>query len=221
MLLSQDLPPAPSAEQPLDDEDVLVAKPDSSPEIAFNFAGPTLASFSDLQRPRFNHHQSPRLSAEILGDIYREWFPQPVVLPPPWPAVPPAVSSRHAAKPQRFVCPVIVDGIVGGGGVHRRGGVCGRVTGGEIDALGAIGGGFRCVVFTAGMAAVGCRSGGIRLPLPAFEQPLSCGESVVAAASGWLRRDWGNSKAIQDLQSAAAFRGLSRDGRAALGSQRG
>lgn len=107
----QDLPPAPSGE-PLDD-DILVAKPDSSPDIDFNIAGPTLACFSDLQRQWFSHHQSTRLSADTLGDINHEQLPTPVVLPPPWRAVPPAVAARHAAPP-RLVWPVVVDGIVGG-----------------------------------------------------------------------------------------------------------
>lgn len=111
--LVPDLPAAPPGE-PVDDDDILVAKPGSSPDIDFNIPGPTLSSFTDLQRQRFSDHQSTRLPADTLGSINREWLPKPMALPPPWPAVPLTVSAQRAEKPQRPLWPVVVDGIVGG-----------------------------------------------------------------------------------------------------------
>ncbi len=93
-------PPAPAKPQPakpvepVEDDDVLVAKPDETPDIDFNIGGPTAASLSDAARARQSSAEAARASA---AEINLDLLGLPPA-PPPKP-VAPAVSVAPAPEP--------------------------------------------------------------------------------------------------------------------------
>lgn len=94
---------APRPPEPPDDEDVLVSKPDSSPDIDFNIGGPTATSLSEAARPRpagmsDATRRPPDLSgAAVPPDSLTELNLDLLGLPPAPPPKPPA--KPRAAPP--------------------------------------------------------------------------------------------------------------------------
>ncbi|MCS6863997.1 MAG: hypothetical protein RMJ56_08200 [Gemmataceae bacterium] len=99
-------------EDQLDDDDILVTKPDSSPDIDFNVAGPTLVSRSDIQRQRFGQQQSTGLPADTLGEIKVDFLAPPILRPPSRPLLEPSAPRRNVEKPDSVLWPGVVDRIV-------------------------------------------------------------------------------------------------------------
>lgn len=118
-------PPAPepapirlrAVHPPPDDDDVLVAKPDSTPDIDFNIGGPTATSLSDAQRARTSDltRRAPDLSnavgpVESVPELNLELLglpPAPPPKPPKPPAPPTAPPPAPAAEPT--VLPFLAD----------------------------------------------------------------------------------------------------------------
>ena len=107
------VPPLP--DEPPDD-DVLVTKADSTPDIDFNVGGPTAASLSDAARARptglsdTNRPRPADLEAtepEINLDLLPSAPPAP-----PKPARPPAPAPPPGAKPEPTLLPFVADLVV-------------------------------------------------------------------------------------------------------------
>lgn len=93
---------------PPDDDDVLVSKPDSTPDIDFNIGGPTATSLSDAQRARTSDlagktpdpsgaagpvDSVPELNLDLLG------LPPAPPPKPPRPPAPPDPPPERTAEP--------------------------------------------------------------------------------------------------------------------------
>ena len=129
------VPKPPPAAGPPDDDDVLVSKPDSSPDIDFNIGGPTAASLSEAARARpagLSDATRPRptgLEATELGINLDQPLPTapagaepvdrlqkinldllpPAPPPPPKPAPPPAPAAPPEARPEPTLVPFVAD----------------------------------------------------------------------------------------------------------------
>lgn len=101
----------PLDEQPSDD-DVLISKPDSTPDIDFNVGGPTAASLSDAARARpagLSDANRPRPAG--LSDANRPRLAEPDAPPTPTPDInldllPKAAPPRPPRVPRKPVAPV-------------------------------------------------------------------------------------------------------------------
>lgn len=118
-------PPAPvgpfGAPPNEDDEDVLVAQPDASPDIDFNIGGPTAASLSDATRARSTglsdaHRRPPDLSGAIgpggdsIPELNFDLLGPPSAPPAPKPAPPPPEPEPPAEeKPEPTLFPFLAD----------------------------------------------------------------------------------------------------------------
>ena len=107
---------APRPDEPPDDDDVLVTKADSTPDIDFNVGGPTAASLSDAARARptgLSDTNRPR-PADLEAtepEINLDLLP-PAPPAPPKPARPPAPAPPPGAKPEPTLLPFVADLVV-------------------------------------------------------------------------------------------------------------
>jgi hypothetical protein len=100
--------------KPPADQDVLVAKPDSTPDIDFNVGGPTAQSLSEANRARpaglSGVHQPPPAESEdepINLDLLPKAAPPP---PAPWrPAQPGGSEPEPAEEPAPGLLPFLAD----------------------------------------------------------------------------------------------------------------
>jgi len=118
------LTPTKPPDEPPEDEDILVSKPDSSPDIDFNIGGPTAASLSevararpaglsDANRPRPEGLEKPSAAPDDLGDINLDLLPKARSVPPPpppaQPLAPHAELETPSAKNDASLLPFIAD----------------------------------------------------------------------------------------------------------------
>jgi hypothetical protein len=109
--------------EPVEADDVLVSKPDSTPDIDFDIGGPTAASISEANRPRpkglSNPDFAPPVEAtatqaakatseqEINLDLLPKSSPPPS---PPWKPKPPEPEEPQSEeKPRSALLPLLVD----------------------------------------------------------------------------------------------------------------
>jgi hypothetical protein len=127
-------PAAPKPPPPDEDDDVLITRPDSSPDIDFNVGGPTAASLSDAARTRPGGlsdagraapegRPGPVSAAEIHLDLPvppapppepPRAEPEPAALEPPEPAfaqkpAPEGTPPEPEAKVERSLLPLVAD----------------------------------------------------------------------------------------------------------------
>lgn len=123
--------PNPSPAPPTDDDasegDVLVTKPDSTPDIDFNVGGPTAASLSEANRPRpaglsdATRPRPPELNGthpapdsdgdDTVADINLDLLPKAPPATPPKPSPRPAPAEPDA-PPEPTLLPFIADLVV-------------------------------------------------------------------------------------------------------------
>ncbi|MBN9122457.1 MAG: hypothetical protein J0I06_25490 [Planctomycetes bacterium] len=112
----------PQPDEP-EDDDVLVSKPDDSPDIDFNIGGPTAASLSEAARTRpsglsDSTRRPPDLSGAIgpggdsVPGLNLDLLGPPVPAPPPEPSVPPPPPEAPPApeeRPEATMLPFLAD----------------------------------------------------------------------------------------------------------------